>query len=265
MTRTFRAELLKLRRRRIYVAAAIGALAFALITSIAVVLSAEPARGGGGPPGRGAPTLDSLGDAGGLAESFSTGVSFLGILVLVMFVANFGGEFAQGTFRTLLMRQPHRMGLLAGKMGALLLFAAIVLALSELLSIAIALALAPGQDIATSAWLTSDGLGEAGSAFGSALLGVTAWATLGAALAILLRSVPLALGIGVGWAGPFEYIVSDIWSAAFQWFPGLLLESWAVSGTSEASASRAALMLSIYVIAAGTAASLVFRRRDLAG
>ena len=59
--------------------------------------------------------------------------------------------------------------------------------------------------------------------------------------------------------------MSDIWTAAYQWFPGLLLESWAVGGTDEASASRAALMLSIYVIVAGTAASLVFRRRDLAG
>jgi ABC-2 type transport system permease protein len=264
MIRSFQAELLKLRRRRVYIAASLGALLFALISTIAVVLNAEPATPGG-PPGRGAPTIDSLSTAGGIAESFSTGVSFLGILVLVMFVANFGGEFSQGTFRTLLMRQPHRMGLLAGKMGALLLFAALVLALAELLSIGIALALAPGQDIATSAWLTADGLGEAASAFGSALLGVTAWATLGAALAILLRSVPLALGIGVAWAGPFEHIVSDIWTAAYQWFPGLLLESWAVGGTAEASASRAALMLSIYVIVAGTAASLVFRRRDLAG
>ena len=70
-----------------------------------------------------------------MAESFSTGVSFLGILVLVLFVANFGGEFSQGTFRTMLMRQPHRLGLLAGKMGALLLFAASVLALAELLTI----------------------------------------------------------------------------------------------------------------------------------
>ena len=155
--------------------------------------------------------------------------------------------------------------MLAGKMAALLLFAAAVLALTEVLSVAIALVLAPGQDIATSSWLTLDGLGEAASAYGSALLGVSAWATLGATLAVLLRSVPLALGIGVAWAGPFEHIISDVWASAFQWFPGLLLESWAVGGTAEASASHAALMLSLYVGAAAAAAALVFRRRDLAG
>ena len=264
MTRMFRAELLKLRRRRITVAAAIGALLFACIATLAVVLSAEPARGGG-PPGRGAPTLESLSSAGGIAESFSTGVSFLGILVLVLFVANFGGEFSQGTFRTLLMRQPHRIGLLAGKMAALLLFAGAVLALTEVVSIALALTLAPGQGIATSSWLTLDGLGEAVSAYAGALLGVTAWATLGATLAVLLRSVPLALGIGVAWAGPFEHIVSDVWTNAVQWFPGLLLESWAVGGTQEVSAAHAALMLTLYVCAAAVTAALVFRRRDLAG
>jgi ABC-type transport system involved in multi-copper enzyme maturation permease subunit len=264
MTRMFRAELLKLRRRRIYVAAAIGSLLFALIATLAVVLSAEPARPGPG-SGRGGPTRDSLSSAGGIAESFSTGVSFLGILVLVLFVANFATEFSQGTFRTLLMRQPHRIGLLAGKMGALLLFAAAVLALTEVVSIAIALALAPGQEIATSSWLTLDGFGEAASAYASALLGITAWATLGATLAVLLRSVPLALGIGVAWAGPFEHIVSDVWASALQWFPGLLLESWAVGGTDDVSASHAALMLTLYVCAAGAAAALAFRRRDLAG
>jgi ABC-2 type transport system permease protein len=264
MTRSFRAELLKLRRRRIAAAAALGALAFALITTVAVVLSAEPA-GGGAPPGRGAPTLESLGGAGGLAESFSTGVSFLGILVLVLFVANFGGEFSQGTFRTLLMRQPHRIGLLAGKMAALLLFAGAVLALAEVLSIAASLALAPGQDVATSSWLTLDGAGEAASAYAGALLGVSAWATLGATLAVLLRSVPLALGIGVAWSGPIEHLVSDIWTGAAQWFPGLLLESWAVGGTDDVSAAHAALVLSLYVCAAAAVAALTFRRRDVAG
>jgi ABC-type transport system involved in multi-copper enzyme maturation permease subunit len=264
MTRTFRAELLKLRRRRIDVAAALGALAFALIATVAVLLSAEPARSGG-PTARGAPTLESLASSGGAVEAFSTGVSFLGILVLVLFVANFGGEFSQGTFRTLLMRQPHRIGLLAGKMAALLLFAGAILALAEVLSIGGSLALAPGQDIATVSWLTLDGAGEAASAYGTALLGIAAWATLGATLGVLLRSVPLALGIGIAWSGPIEHLTSDVWSGALQWFPGLLLESWAVGGTDDVSAAHAALVLSIYVIAAATTAALVFRRRDLAG
>ena len=57
----------------------------------------------------------------------------------------------------------------------------------------------------------------------------------------------------------------DVWNGATQWFPGLLLEAWAVGGNADASASHAALMLAIYMLAAGAAAALVFRRRDLAG
>ena len=132
MIRMFKAELLKLRRRRVAIAVAISALAFAAIAPTAVFLSATAA----GEPGsqRGA-TVESLGQAGGATEAFSIGVSFAGILVLVLFIANVAGEFSQGTFRTLLMRQPRRVALLAGKMAALLVFAAGVLALAEVLTV----------------------------------------------------------------------------------------------------------------------------------
>ena len=260
MTRTFRAELLKLRRRRILIAATLGALAFAVITTIAVLLSAKPA--GVGPPGR-APTVESLGQAGGVAQAFSTGASFVGILVLVLFIANFAGEFSQGTFRTLLMRQPQRIGLLAGKMAALLVFAAGLLALAEVLSVCVSLAFAPTQDISTTSWLTIDGLGEAASSYATALLFVTAWASLGAALAVLVRSIPIALGIGIAWSGPIEHLTEDFWATAAHWFPGLLLEAFAVGVNTNASSSHALLVLCIYVATAATAAALTFKRRDL--
>lgn len=261
MTRTFKAELLKLRRRRILLAATLGALAFAVITTIAVLLSAESA--GGRPIGRGGATIESLGEPGGAVEAFSTGASFVGILVLVLFVANFAGEFSQGTFRTLLMRQPRRIGLLAGKMAALLVFVAGVLALAELLSVCMSLAFAPTQDISTGSWLSLDGLGDAASSYGTALVFVTAWATLGAGLAVVVRSVPIALGIGIAWSGPIEHLTMDLWGGAAHWFPGLLLEAFAVGGNADASASHALLVLAVYVAAATTAAALIFQRRDL--
>lgn len=260
MTRTFRAELLKLRRRRILIAAALSALAFAVITTIAVLLSAKPA--GGGPPGR-APTIESLGQAGGVAQAFSTGASFVGILVLVLFIANFAGEFSQGTFRTLLMRQPRRIELLAGKLAALLVCAAAVLALAEVLTIVVSLTFAPTQDISTASWLTVDGLGQAVSGYATALLFVTAWASLGAALAVLVRSAPIALGIGIAWSGPIEHLTESFWATAAHWFPGLLLEAFAVGGTADASSSHALLVLVVYVAAAASAAALTFKRRDL--
>jgi ABC-2 type transport system permease protein len=260
MIRTFKAELLKLRRRRVAVAVAISALAFAAIASTAVFLSATAA----GEPGsqRGA-TIESLGQAGGATEAFSIGVSFAGILVLVLFIANVAGEFSQGTFRTLLMRQPRRAGLLVGKMAALLAFAAGVLALTEVLTVAASAAIAPTQDVSTASWFGIDGLGEAAGHYATALFGVAAWASLGMALAIFVRSIPVALAIGIVWSGPFEHLLEDAWTAAGQWFPGLLLEALAAGGTADVSSTRALVLVALYVTAAATAAAIVFARRDV--
>jgi len=208
-------------------------------------------------------TLESLAQAGGATEAFSIGVSFTGILVFVLFIANVAGEFSQGTFRTLLMRQPRRVGLLAGKMAALLVFAAGVLVLAEILTVGASVALAPSQDVSTAAWFSVDGLGEAAANYATALFGVAAWASLGMALAVFVRSIPLALAIGIVWSGPFEHLLEDAWTAAGQWFPGLLLETLAAGGTADVSSTRALTLVGVYVAAAVTAATIVFARRDV--
>jgi ABC-type transport system involved in multi-copper enzyme maturation permease subunit len=56
-----------------------------------------------------------------------TAASFAGAFVFVVFVGAFAIEFGRGTFRTMLLRQPGRVRLLAGKMSGLLVFAAAVL------------------------------------------------------------------------------------------------------------------------------------------
>lgn len=260
MTRMFKAELLKLRRRRVLVAAGVSAVAFAALASVLVFLSATAP----GEPGtaRGA-TIASLAKAGGATEAFATGASFVGILVLVLFIANVAGELTQGTFRTLLMRQPRRIGLLAGKMAALLVFVAGFLLVAELLTVAASAIVAPTQDVATGSWFGLDGLGAAAGDYATALAGLAAWASLGMALAIFVRSIPVALAIGIVWSGPFEHLLQDAWTAAAQWFPGLLLESLAAGGTDEVSLGRALVLVAIYVAVAVTAAGLVFARRDV--
>ncbi len=260
MTNMFRAEVLKLRRRRVAVSALLAALAFAALSATVVFLSA-PGPGERG-ASRGATTAE-LSQAGGATEAFSTGASFIGILVLVLFIANVAGEFSQGTFRTLLMRQPRRVGLLAGKMAALLVFAAAVLVLAEILTVAASALLAPSQDVATSSWFGLDGIGEAAGDYGRALLGVIAWATFGTALAVFVRSIPVALGIGIVWSGPLEHLTQDAWDASSQWFPGLLLEALAAGGTDAASVGRALLLVGVYVAVAAGATALVFARRDM--
>jgi ABC-2 type transport system permease protein len=261
MIRSFKAELLKLRRRRVAVVATVGALAFAVIASTAVFLSATQTAG---PRDRGT-TIESLSGAGGATEAFAVGASFIGLLVLVLFIANVAGEFSQGTIRTLLVRQPRRLGLLAGKMAALLAFVAGVLALAEVLTVAASAAIAPSQGVAMSSWFGLGGLREAASDYAAALLGVASWALLGMAIAVFVRSIPVALGIGIVWAGPFEHILQDSWTSADRWFPGLLLESLAAGGTDEVAFARALALVAVYVAVAVSAAAVVFARRDVTG
>jgi hypothetical protein len=121
------------------------------------------------------------------------------------------------------------------------------------------------EDVSTSEWFTADGLVEAAADYGNGMLLVSAWAIFAMMLGLLLRSTPIALGIGIAWAGPFEHITMEAWDAASGIYPGLLLESLAVGGTEEASYLRALGLVAVYAIAAFAIAATTFARRDVAG
>jgi ABC-2 type transport system permease protein len=131
--------------------------------------------------------------------------------------------------------------------------------------VAASAAIAPSQDVATSSWFGLDGLGEAAGDYATALLGVTAWALLAMAIAVFVRSIPVALGIGIVWAGPFEHILQDSWTSADSWLPGLLLESVAAGGTDEVAFGRALALVAVYLAVAVSAAAVMFARRDVTG
>jgi ABC-2 type transport system permease protein len=261
MIAALRSELVKLRRRRVLIVTAVTTLIFS-IGSAAVVLAA--AERTGNPRGRGV-TFASLADAGGGTEVFTTAVSFAGTFLFVVFVGAVAVEFSRGTFRTMLLHQPRRLRLLAGKMAGLLLFAAVVLAAAEALTWLSARLLAPSRDIATGDWISPTALGDALVDYVSVLYWITGYALLGMTVAVLVRSVPLALGIGIAWAGPVEHILQDAWSTANQLFPGLLLEAFVAGGTTEVSASRALLTVTVYLLIAVAIAATTFARRDVTG
>jgi ABC-type transport system involved in multi-copper enzyme maturation permease subunit len=260
MIAAMRAELVKVLRRRVLVITAVTTVVFALGSAAIVLIAAEPA--GQRISGRGV-TVASLADAGGGTEVFTTGVSFAGTFLFVVFVGVVAVEFSRGTFRTMLMYQPRRLRLLAGKTAALLSFAAVVLAVAEVLTWTAARVLAPTQDVATGQWLTADALGQGVADYGSVLFWVSGYAVLGTTLAVLVRSVPVALAIGIAWAGPFEHLLQDAWDPAGRFFPGLLLEAFVAGGTSEVSATRAFLTVTVYAVVAAAVAGTVFARRDV--
>jgi hypothetical protein len=74
MGRAFRAELLKLRRRSVVVAAGSAALLYAIITTLVTFLPAKSGPLVRGPRGLGA-TLESLAQPEGATQAISQGVS----------------------------------------------------------------------------------------------------------------------------------------------------------------------------------------------
>jgi ABC-2 type transport system permease protein len=260
MIASLRAELVKVLRRRVLIVTAVTTAVFAVGSAAIVLLSAEPP--GARPSGRGV-TVASLSQAGGGTEVFTTAVSFAGTFLFVVFVGVVAVEFSRGTFRTMLLYQPRRLRLLAGKMTALLAFAAAILGAAEVLTWVAAKLLAPSQDVATGTWISADALGQGLADYGSVLFWVSGYALLGMTVAVLVRSVPIALAIGIAWAGPLEHLLQDAWNPAQRFFPGLLLEAFVAGGTSEVSASRALVTVTAYVIFAATIAATTFARRDI--
>ena len=260
MITVLRAELAMLGRRWVLTVGVVIAAAFAAITTLANFLSAQPAAST--PPGRDT-TLEALGAAGGATEAFRVGTGFLGVLVVVVFAARMASEFSHGTLRTLLVHEPRRWRVVAGKTLALAVAAAAILALAAALSVIFSLALAPGQDIATTDWFCIDGARAAVGDYLSAVAGVIGWGIFGTLLALAWRSVPIVVAVGVAWAGPFEHLLSQGWTTATSFLPGLQAEALAAGGTLDGSYQHA-LTLSIVYGALATAAGLLsLSRRDI--
>lgn len=263
MIATFRAELVRLTSRRGLFITLLTIVVVGLGAPAVVLASAKPARESGGSGGGFSRSVEALSAAGGGSEIFRYAAAFGGTLVFVVFTGLFAAEQARGTYRTMLLRQPHRLRLLAGKFAALLTYAGVTLAAIEILMWFAARVEAPIGDVSTGAWASMDGFTSGLEDYVMVLAWITGYAIFGIALGVLIRSVPVALAVGIAWAGPIEHLVSDSWSGAREWFPGLLLEAVGNGGAGDVSVTRALLTTAVYVAVVATAVTMVFRRRDV--
>ena len=260
MTRIIRGELLRLLRRRTLVVAAAGSLLFSVVATLTVFSSARPS---GAPSRRDGTTLAALTGPGGGTEAFAVGASFVGFLVFVTFIALIATEFSGGTFRALLLREPHRLRVIVGMLAGILVVAAAVVALVQACTFAVSLIVAPTREIATTEWFSMAGLGAGLRDYATVLAGVAGWAVFGTTLAVIFRSAPVALGVGFAWAGPFENIIVDSWQTGYRVFPGQVLASLIRGGTAELGAGRALLTAAVYSGIAAAVALLLVSRRDV--
>lgn len=262
MTRAILAELLKLRRRSILIGA--GAV-IPLITIVATV-TVFAAAGDGPPPTEQAefqPSLAMLGAAGGMTRGFTAAASFLGLLVLIVFIASTTSEWSQGTARALLTRQPRRLQVFAGKTVALLLVMAAALLVALVVAAITAYVMAAARGIPTGDWLTGNGLRDAAGDWARAALSLACYGVLGIAFGTLIRSTTVATAIAFAWFFPLEHIVQNAWAGAGRWFPGLLLEAVTSDGNNQTTFARALALGAVVVVALASVAAVDLRRRDI--
>jgi ABC-2 type transport system permease protein len=197
MLRAFRSEWLKLRRPGMALAAGVIVVLGTLSTAITIIAVQDtPARLAG--PGGGRPTLHELAAADGLARTIERAATLLGVVALGIFAVAVATEYSQGTLRNLLVRQPRRLRLLAGKLLAVSVLVTIAVLVSVGTAAGVAFPVAAGRGLDTGAWTTATGLQALASGAGDLALATLGWGLLGAALGIVLRSPAPA----VGWASP---------------------------------------------------------------
>ena len=260
MIRAYWSEWLKIRRPAMILGGAGSMIGFAVL---AIVLTLRRLGSTGGPGGSVLTTaLVSASD--GFAQLMANSATFIGVVALAICAIAVGMEYGNGTLRNLLVRQPDRLRLLAGKLLAQASFLALVTVLAYGAALATALLVAPGYGISTSAWFTNEGVQSLLSTAGNLLLSTLAWGAIGAVLAIVLRSTATAIAGGLAYALVVENLLSATVSGSKQWLPGQLIDTIARGGTSSVSYASALLLVGLYLLAAVGIAGALFRYRDVA-
>ena len=253
MLRTFRHELLKLRRPTM-VLGSFGVMTALAILGVVITFT----RAG---TGRADISIATLSQPDGFAAVLQRATELLGVVALGVVAIAVAQDYSTGMLRSMLMRQPRRLRLLAGKLAADLAFtvAAVVVALA--VAFGVALLLGPSRGIDTSQWLHA-GLTTTLAQFGAEALVALGFGVFGAVLAIVLRNPATAVIVGIAWALPIEGLLGRMWSSLEQWLPVHQLSVIADRGQG-ASLATALLLAGAFVAAATIVSGALFWRSDV--
>lgn len=260
MRGAFLAEWTTLRRPR-FLAGTLGAVCgVAALGTVLTILAV-----GGKDVGGTERTAAALARPAGMVQGLAAVSPLLGVVALAVAAAALAGEYGHGTMRNLLIAQPRRLVLLSGIFLALVTFIVAMVIAASVVAVGLAFALAPAKGVNVgAAWLTPDGLAALGRGIANASVAAVGYGTLGALLAVVLRSPAASISVGLAWALPVEGLMSRVWTPAGQWLPGQLLDALAAGGDgATVSYSAAGLRLAGYCLMAVTLAGVLFQRRDV--
>lgn len=258
MLRAARSAWVAMRRPTVLGATLVAAAAFALLSTAVTFTSAtdEPSAQTTGP----GPQLSTTADLAlpdGLLAGLANAMTFLGIVAIVVGASALASDYQHGTIRTLLVRQPDRLRLLAGKVLAVVAVLALAGLTATVVAVGAALALAGTADVDTTRWAA----GEAGLGALRTTVAVAGYGLLGCALGLAMRSPVAAIGIGVAWVLAIEQIITAAWEDAASALPGQLLTAVAEGSAAAGEVAAAVAWAAVALVVCAT----LLLRRDVTG
>jgi len=265
MVRAFRSELLKFRRWSVLAGSGVMIAATAFI---AYLTFHQITSGVTGPELT--PLIQAFPTSQGLITVVGQGRSLIIVIALIMVTSNIAAEWSQGTLRNLLVREPSRLRLLAGKMFALLLGVFISATLTLAISAALIIIAAQAQGIQTSAWTSPEGMRTFLAFFGNEVLCLVGISLLGMLIAVLTRSVGAAVGVALAYVLVPEGVIAMVWQEGSKWFPVRVLNFLpgsifppAVGPTPPQGYTTALLVALLWMVGFVVVSAVVFRRQDV--
>jgi ABC-2 type transport system permease protein len=201
---------------------------------------------------------------------------FGGVIALALGALITGSEFGWGTWTTILLQEPARLRVALGKLAALFVGVGcqVLVGFAAAATASVVVAILQGHAI------TAPPMGDLLTGLGVAWLILMAWASIGAALATILRSSALPIGIG------FAYLLverllaslsggSDVIAGVARVLPGtnagslassVLPPGFAISApgmNNLVAGPLAATVLGIYIVAMSVVTCAVIAWRDV--
>jgi ABC-2 type transport system permease protein len=251
----FTSEWVKLRRRTLLLSTFLG---LAVAASVFVVLLFTQATAHGG-----IVSLHQLAQPNGLVIGVARAAMLLGVVAFGIAASQVASEYSLGTLRQLLVRQPRRAVLLAGKMLGVITFLVLAVCFAAVVAFIVALVAAHSRGVSTSAWFTGTGLGDMFREFGDLLLATIGYSVLGMAIGQFVRSAVFAVIIGFAWLIAVENIIARIVPSTEQWLPGQSIIAVASGGVEGVGYAHGMILGAVYVVVAIAAAMAVFLRSDV--
>jgi len=256
------AELRKLRRPTLLLSTLLTVtLLSGLFTSI--VFLRVGSKGGNGRRGE-TITAAELSHATGFLYGFKLVGTLLGLVALCVFASQTAQEYTYGTLRNLLVRQPSRMKILAGKFISMKLFAILMVLLAGVVTISLSYALAGHAKVNTSAWSSGTAMHLLAQSSLNIFLQTLSYGLFGMILGILFRSPISAIATGVIWSLILETILGAVLSGTAKWLPAANFSNIGEGGTLDVSYKHSLLISVIYLTVGSALVSFLFKRRDVA-